>query len=211
MTPRCYPYVPIDLPYSLSGLSPRIDEETLSLHYEVLYKGYITRLNAALKNCRKLWSVPLECMLKNPSMIPCGIRTDVVRNGGGAVNHEIYFSGMTDRQKEPSAYTASRLESCFGSVEKWCDDIKECGKKVFGSGYAVLCSDCRGNLKNIMIRNQDTSYLKTLFPVLAVDVWEHAYLLQYKSDRGGYLDAWTGLIDWDFAEKRIGQTGEYFS
>lgn len=205
MEPRCYPFRAAPLPYSFDALEPQLCEEIVRTHYEKHYKIYVERLNSALRAYPNYWNVELKRLLLCPELIPSDVRCDVMQNGGGVLNHELYFAGMCPCRREPSRAVLKKIESSFFSLEKWYEEIIQCGKSVFGSGYAALAVNKSGRLQNIIIKNQDTDYLHDFYPLLLVDVWEHSYYLQYKSDRAAYLAAWTKLIDWDFVGRRLEQ------
>lgn len=199
MIEQHYPFKPIPLPYSYDALEPYISEEVLRIHYEQHYESYVRKLNKSLRGYPNYWCFGLYCLLYEYACIPSDVRCSFLRNGGGVYNHEIYFLGMSPCKTEISFDLRKQIELQFGTVEKCGQAIFDAATAVFGSGYAGLASDSRGCLKIISFENQDTSYLQKYVPLLLVDVWEHAYYLQYKSDRAAYVKAWLNLVNWDFA------------
>lgn len=198
-----YPFVLPPLPYRYRALMPYIDEETMKVHHDTLFQGYITRLNNALKDYPKYQTWTLERLIIENSKLPTSIQTTVYNNAGGTYNHTIYFDAMTPNYHHPSRFMMQMLERSFGSYDRFVSNMLAQGLSVFGSGWAWLIIDRRGNLEIMTTKNQDTPLPLGVFPLLPLDVWEHAYFLQYKSARNDYINNWFRLINWNYIEERI--------
>ncbi len=201
---RHYPYEPILLPYSFNALYPYLDARTLKVHYHNLYFGYVEKLNNVLKTAPAYQSWSLEELLKNNAALPEALQTPIRRFAGGVYNHELYFLSMSPRADYmPSARVLAKLTEAFGSYDGFVEAMILTGTSVFGSGYAYLAADETESLRVIQTANQDTPYLQELTPLLPVDVWEHAYFLQYTSHRDEYLRRWFHIINWKAVEARF--------
>ena len=197
-----YPFELPPLPYSYHALEPYLNAETLQFHHDKHFKAYIDHLNQALEKLPAYQSWPLERLIRENCRLPFQMQTAVWNNAGGVYNHDLYFRIMKNPEgNQPEGKLAGAIRSAFGSVEKFQERLKQCALNLFGSGYAWLAADCCGRLKVINSMNQDTPLPRGFCPVLAVDVWEHAYYLQYQNRRGEYLDAFLHLINWAQAEK----------
>ena len=201
-----YPFKPMPLPYDFGALEPCLCRQTISVHYNCHYLKYVEKLNDALKGYPNYWSESLFCLLSQPEKIPSDVRTAVVNNGGGVLNHQFYFNSMTPCRREIPENLRRTLEKSFVSVEKFEKCFIDAGMSVFGSGYAALVADKSGRLKIITFPKQDTSYLSDCIPLVVCDVWEHAYYLQFHSDREAYLCAFVKLINWKWAAEQLSQT-----
>lgn len=195
-----YPFKPMPLPYSREALEPAIDARTLYYHYEKHYKGYVDNLNKALAPYPEYHRVPLIQLLADVESLPWELQTSVRNQGGGVYNHELYFSGMTPRSGRRPAVLEDALRRGFGSYDQWKSTMKETALSVFGSGYAFLCAGAGGTMKIVKTANQDT--VTEMTPLLALDVWEHAYYLLYQNKREEYVENWFSLCDWQWAAAR---------
>lgn len=203
MREETYPFVARPLPYEYDGLIPVLDVETLHFHHDKHYQTYVDNLNAALADYPELQQKSLKELLVSLDKLPEPLRTLVRRNGGGVYNHELYFDAMKAPQgQEPSGELAAAIDRDFGSYRQWKEQMKQAAAGVFGSGWAWLVSDQKGGLAIQQTPNQDTPNLKEAVPLFLVDVWEHAYYLQYQNRRADYLEGWFRLINWRKAEKR---------
>ena len=200
--PEHYPFSPHPLPYPLNALSPWVSANTLKLHHRSHYAGYINKLNDVLKGYPQLHNLPIEALLLKQALLPEKARSDIRKYAGGAFNHQMYFEGLAPIGKTKiSAEFEKIICNSFGSVATMLSKLKEAAMSVFGSGYAWLVSDKDDRLVIITLPNQDTPIEQRLNPVLPIDVWEHAYYLQYQNHRERYLNSLCKLINWRHAEK----------
>ena len=201
MQKRCFPFKPIELPYGFCDLEPTISGVVIETHYREHYINYINKLNAELKKHPEICHFSLMRLLTDPGSVPAEIRRRVIFNAGGIFNHEVYFSSVCPKPEKISHRLFHKIERTFGSLENCGQLIFNCAVGVVGSGYGALMSDGRGRLKIMSFENQSTDYLKNYYPLLLVDVWEHAYYLQFKSERSEYVKGWLSLANWEFAER----------
>ncbi len=203
MKEETYPFIARPLPYEYDALIPVLDQETLSFHHDKHYKTYVDNLNNALADYPELQGMSLRELLININSLPAEIRTAVRNNGGGVYNHELYFDSMKSPMgQEPSGILAEVIDRDFGSYKQWKEQMKQAAVGKFGSGWAWLVTDKKGNLSIFQTANQDVPDLEELTPLLLVDVWEHAYYLQYQNRRADYVEGWFDLINWRKAGKR---------
>lgn len=203
MKEETYPFIARPLPYEYDALIPVLDQETLSFHHDKHYKTYVDNLNNALADYPELQGMSLRELLININSLPAEIRTAVRNNGGGVYNHELYFDSMKSPMgQEPSGILAEAIDRDFGSYKQWKEQMKQAAVGKFGSGWAWLVTDKKGNLSIVQTANQDVPDLEELTPLLLVDVWEHAYYLQYQNRRADYVEGWFDLINWRKAGKR---------
>ncbi len=198
-----YPFSLEPLPYAYDALVPVLDEETLHFHHDKHLQAYVDNLNNTLKPCPQLHQKSLENLLCGLDTLPEPLRTAVRNNAGGVYNHQLYFRLMGPcRFDGPLEKTKAKLIEAFGSYEQWKAKMKEAAVSQFGSGYAwLVCKN--GRLCIEKTPNQNTPCLKTCKPVLLVDVWEHAYYLQYQNRRAEYVENWFSIINWEEVERRI--------
>lgn len=203
MKEETYPFIARPLPYEYDALIPVLDQETLSFHHDKHYKTYVDNLNNALADYPELQGMSLRELLININSLPAEIRTAVRNNGGGVYNHELYFDSMKSPMgQEPTGILAEAIDRDFGSYKQWKEQMKQAAVGKFGSGWAWLVTDKKGNLSIVQTANQDVPDLEELTPLLLVDVWEHAYYLQYQNRRADYVEGWFDLINWRKAGKR---------
>ena len=203
MKAEVYPFVARPLPYEYDALVPVLDAETLTFHHDKHYKTYVDNLNSALSDYPELQKKSLTELLSDISMLPGAVQTAVRNNGGGVYNHELYFDSMREPAgQEPDGALAEAIERDFGSYRQWKEQMKPAAVSKFGSGWAWLVADKDGRLSIVQTSNQDVPDLEEYVPILLVDVWEHAYYLQYQNRRADYVESWFGLINWRKAGKR---------
>lgn len=196
----------LSLPYAYDALEPSIDAKTVELHYSKHHQTYLTNLNAALEKHPELGSLSIEQILSDLNRIPEDIRTVVRNNGGGYYNHNIYWAVMgPNRGGEPTGSLGEAIRSTFGSFASFKEQIEKAGLGRFGSGWAWLSKHDDGKLVIHSTPNQDTPLAEGLFPVIGVDVWEHAYYLKYQNRRAEYLSNWWNVVNWQEAERRFQQ------
>ncbi|MCM1065217.1 MAG: superoxide dismutase [Eubacterium sp.] len=203
MKEETYPFVAKPLPYEYDALVPVLDQETLHFHHDKHYKTYVDHLNAALSDYPELQKLGLSDLLRQIDHLPAAIQTPVRNNGGGVYNHELYFDAMKSPVgQEPSGLLLEAIERDFGSFQQWKEQMKQAAVGRFGSGWAWLVTDKDGKLSIVQTANQDVPDLDKSIPLFLVDVWEHAYYLQYQNRRADYVDGWFTLINWRKAQKR---------
>jgi superoxide dismutase, Fe-Mn family len=192
------------LPYPSDALEAAIDKTTMEIHHGKHHKGYVDNLNAALEGQTALQSKSIEQLLRDISGAPDSIRQKVINNGGGHVNHTMFWEIMAPNGGgDPSGPLADAIKSTFGDFAGFKAKIKEAGLGRFGSGWAWLVSS-GGKLQIISTANQDSPYMQAgVTPILGVDVWEHAYYLRYQNRRADYLDAWWKVVSWPAVAKRF--------
>ena len=198
-----YPFVLPPLPYAANALEPYLNTKTVQVHHDTLFQNYVNRLNAALKEYPAFHSYTLEQLILENKRLPETIRTTVYNNAGGVYNHDIYFETMTDRYQKPSRYMTQMIQCYFGSFDQFKAKMLAAGLSVFGSGWAWLVVNQRGNLNIMTTKNQDTPLVEGATPLLPLDVWEHAYFLQYLAARNDYIDNWFQLINWPKVEQLL--------
>ena len=198
-----YPYQLPPLPYAYGSLAPDIGEHTLCFHHDKHFQTYVDNLNTALADCPECQSKSLEELLRRLDELPDPKRTAIRNNGGGVYNHMLYFAGMCScRSTRPSGALGEAMERDFGSFENWKAEMKAAALGQFGSGYAWLVSESSGRLSVMKLPNQDCPLSMGLWPVLCLDVWEHAYYLDYQNRRAEYVDRWFERVNWPFAQER---------
>ncbi len=191
------------LPYANDALEPHIDAKTMEIHHDKHHQAYITNLNKALEGKPELEGKPIEDLLANNcAAVPEDIRTAVRNNGGGHANHSFFWQIMGPQGGgEPRGKLAEEIKSTFGSFDAFKEKLADAGVKRFGSGWAWLIKNKSGNLEITSTANQDSPLMEGNTPVLGVDVWEHAYYLNYQNRRPDYLKVWWNTVDWDAVSK----------
>jgi Fe-Mn family superoxide dismutase len=192
------------LPYDYNALEPHIDEQTMRIHHDKHHAAYVNNLNAALEKHPELQNKSAEDLVKGINTVPEAIRTAVRNNGGGHVNHTMFWEIMgPGKGGEPTGRVADAIKSAFGSFDTLKTQLNDAGVKRFGSGWAWLI-DSGGKLVIESTANQDSPLMEGKKPILGVDVWEHAYYLKYQNRRPDYLAAWWNVVNWDAVNKRFG-------
>jgi Fe-Mn family superoxide dismutase len=192
------------LPYQYNALEPSIDALTVEIHYTKHHVGYLKNLNDALQKHPELGNMKIEQIMSSLDKIPEDIRTAVRNNGGGYYNHMIYWAIMgPGRGGEPKGRLADAINKTFGGFAGFKQELEKAGLGRFGSGWAWLSKRNDGTLLIHSTPNQDTPLAEGLFPVIGVDVWEHAYYLKYQNRRAEYLTNWWNVVNWEEAERRF--------
>lgn len=192
-----------ELPYAYDALEPVIDEETLKLHHDKHHNTYVTKLNDAIKGTN-LESKSIEEIIANLNDVPEKIRTAVRNNGGGHLNHTLFWDEMqapSDNNEVP-ADLLKKIEADFGSFEDFKKEFKAAATGQFGSGWAWLV-DNNGKFEVVGTPNQDNPITDGKKPLLGLDVWEHAYYLKYRNVRPDYVDAFWKVVNWDVVAERL--------
>jgi Fe-Mn family superoxide dismutase len=197
------PYEVPPLPYDYAALEPHIDEQTMRIHHDKHHQAYVDNANKALDGTE--WAdKPVEDVLANLAAVPESIRGAVRNNAGGHHNHTLFWASMKPGGGgEPGGELAAAIDAAFGSFDEFKAALKDAGIKRFGSGWAWLVKDGSGNLAVVSTANQDSPLSDGQTPLLGVDVWEHAYYLNYQNRRPDYLDAWWNTVDWDAVASRF--------
>ena len=197
-----YPYQVPELPYAYEALAPAISGETLRFHHDKHLKTYVDNLNTALADCPECQSKDLESLLRGLDALPEPKRTAIRNNGGGVYNHVLYFNSMAPGGGCPGGKLAGAMEKAFGSFEAWKAQMKAAALGQFGSGDAWLAAEPSGAVSLLKTANQDCPVTMGLYPLVCVDVWEHAYYLDYQNRRGDYVDRWFDCINWPAVQAR---------
>jgi len=201
------PSGPFTLPalsYDYGALAPHIDEETMRFHHDRHHASYVNNLNQTIGQYPDLSRLSAEDLLRQIDTVPEAIRTTVRNNGGGHVNHSMFWEIMSpDGGSEPTGAIAAAINQAFGSFDAFKQDFNSVGEKQFGSGWAWLVRTNDGQLQVTSTPNQDSPLMQGLSPLLGNDVWEHAYYLSYRNRRADYLNAWWNVVNWNEVNRRL--------
>ena len=199
------PFTLPELPYAADALEPYIDEMTMEIHHGKHHNAYVTNLNKALESAPELAGLTVEELLANNcAAVPENIRTAVRNNGGGHINHSMFWQIMgPDAGGEPEGPLADAINASFGGFAAFKEKFQAAGAARFGSGWAWLVGS-GSNLEIISLPNQDNPVMEGKTPILGLDVWEHAYYLKYQNRRPEYLAAWWNVVNWSEVSKRFG-------
>jgi len=194
------------LPYDYNALEPYIDEETMHLHHDKHHQAYVNNLNAALQGQSQFENMSIDELIRSLNSVADNIRTAVRNNGGGHINHSMFWQIMKPNGGgEPTGDLASAISATFGSFDQFKAAFNDAGAKRFGSGWAWLVIGADGKLAVTSTANQDSPLIDGNYPVMGNDVWEHAYYLKYQNRRPEYLAAWWNVVNWDEIAKRFAQ------
>jgi superoxide dismutase, Fe-Mn family len=186
------------LPYPEDSLEPHIDARTMSIHHDKHHAGYTNNLNNALEGHTDLAGKSIEELLANLNDLPESIRTAVRNNGGGYANHSLFWEIMSPNGGgAPSGDLAAAINNAFGSFDGFKERFANAAATRFGSGWAWLYVNEEGSLAVGSTPNQDTPLMDGNTPILGLDVWEHAYYLNYQNRRGDYVSSWWNVVNWD--------------
>ncbi|MBE7102147.1 superoxide dismutase [Mn] [Bacillus cereus] len=190
-----------NLPYAYDALEPHFDKETMNIHHTKHHNTYITNLNAALEGHAELADKSVEELVANLNEVPEVIRTAVRNNGGGHANHTFFWTILSPNGGgQPVGELATAIEAKFGSFDAFKEEFAKAGATRFGSGWAWLVVN-NGELEVTSTPNQDSPLTEGKTPVIGLDVWEHAYYLNYQNRRPDYIGAFWNVVDWNVAEK----------
>ncbi|MES2981102.1 MAG: superoxide dismutase [Verrucomicrobiota bacterium] len=199
-----------ELGYALNALEPHIDALTMEIHHGKHHQAYITNLNAAIDGKADLTSKSALELISNLAAVPEEIRGAVRNNGGGHVNHSFFWKVIAPGgAKAPSGELAAAIDKAFGSFDAFKEAFAKAGATRFGSGWAWLCKKADGSLGVCSTANQDNPLMGTDFggcgstPILGLDVWEHAYYLNYQNKRPAYIEAFWNIVNWDEVAKNF--------
>ena len=193
------------LPYPTDALEPHIDARTMEIHHDKHHQAYVTNLNKALEGS-DLGNQPIEALISKIDSVPENIRTAVRNNGGGHANHSMFWTIMAKgKGGEPKGKLGDAIKTQLGGFEKFKEELTKAALARFGSGWAWLSLDKNKKLLIESTPNQDSPLMHGNYPIMGVDVWEHAYYLKYQNRRPDYVGAWYNVIDWDAVAKRFEQ------
>ena len=201
------PHTVPPLPYDYSALEAAIDEQTMHLHHDKHHQAYVDKLNGAIEKHPELEGKSAEELITDLNAIPDDIRMVVRNNGGGHVNHTMFWEIMgPNGGGEPTGAIGDAIKEAFGSFEDFKKQFNEAGVGRFGSGWVWLVK-AGGALKIVSTANQDNPLSEGQTPILGNDVWEHAYYLRYQNQRPKYLEAWWNVVNWDAVNDRFANAG----
>jgi Fe-Mn family superoxide dismutase len=198
------PFTLPSLPYATDALEPHIDKMTMEIHHGKHHNAYVTNLNKALESAPDLGSKTVEELLANNcAIVPEGVRTAVRNNGGGHYNHSMFWKIMTPGSGGgPVGNLSQAITGAFGSFETFKEKFSAAGATRFGSGWAWLIKSA-GKIEIVSTANQDCPLMEGKYPVMGLDVWEHAYYLKYQNRRPDYMAAWWNVVNWQEIEERF--------
>lgn len=192
-----------ELPYAYDALEPAIDQKTMEIHHSKHHNSYVTKLNKAVEGT-ELADKTIEDLIANLGQVPNDIQTAVRNNGGGHLNHTLFWEALQPpaEDNQPQGDLADKIEANFGSFADFKEAFSETAAGQFGSGWAWL-AEKDGQLKVIGTPNQDNPISDGWNPLLGIDVWEHAYYLNYQNRRPDYIEAFWTIINWDKVSERL--------
>ncbi|WP_392531261.1 superoxide dismutase [Nostoc sp. C117] len=198
------------LPYAYEGLEPHIDAKTMQFHHDKHHATYVKNLNAAFDKHPEFKTKSIEELLQKLDKLPQDIRKTVQNNGGGHVNHSMFWKIMKPKGGgQPTGDIASAINQNFGSFAAFKKQFNEVGAGRFGSGWVWLVHNKNGKLEITSTANQDSPLSQGKYPIMGNDVWEHAYYLNYQNRRADYLDAWWNVVNWDEINKRFADAKKF--
>lgn len=198
------PFELAPLPYAYDYLEPVIDAETMNLHHDKHHQAYVNNLNAAIAKYPDLAYGCVDCILGDIANVPEDIRQAVINNGGGHHNHSLFWKSLTKPDSsEFGGLVKEKIDAELGGYEEFVKAFSAAAATRFGSGWAWLALDKEGKLVVTSTANQDSPYLTGLTPILGLDVWEHAYYLNYQNRRPDYIKEFFRVVNWDFVNERL--------
>jgi superoxide dismutase, Fe-Mn family len=197
------------LPYPAGALEKAIDAQTMQLHHDRHHAAYVNNLNEAIKQSPNLQNRSVESLLRDLNSVPENIRTTVRNNGGGHLNHTIFWQIMSpDGGGQPTGAIAQEINQTFGSFDSFKKQFNSAGGDRFGSGWVWLVRNPQGQLQIVSTPNQDSPIADGNYPIMGNDVWEHAYYLRYQNRRAEYLDNWWNVVNWAEVNRRAQVSGQ---
>jgi Fe-Mn family superoxide dismutase len=201
-----YPFKLPELGYAYNALEPHIDARTMEIHHTKHHAAYTNNLNTALEKHTDLHKRSAEDLIKNLHALPEDIKMAVRNNGGGFINHTLFWEIMRPGgAQKPGGALAKEIDSAFGSFDAFKESLTKAGTTRFGSGWGWLVVDSSGKLAVTSTANQDNPITDGAKPILGVDVWEHAYYLNYQNRRPDYIAAWWNVVNWDEVARKFGK------
>jgi len=192
------------LPYNYDALEPYIDSQTMQLHHDMHHQAYVNNLNTAVEKHSELQSKSPEELIRELNSVPEDVRTTVRNNGGGHLNHTMFWQIMASNAGgEPTGAIAEVITDNFGDFETLKQRFNDAGTKQFGSGWVWLVRSSDGKFEVTSTPNQDSPITQGHFPIMGNDVWEHAYYLKYQNKRAEYLKQWWNVVNWNEINKRL--------
>jgi superoxide dismutase, Fe-Mn family len=189
------------LKFDFNALEPAIDARTMEIHHDKHHAAYVNNLNKALEAAPELFGQPVEALISSLDKVPEAIRTAVRNNGGGHANHSLFWEILNPGgKKAPDGALLADLEKTFGSLDVFMEKFSTAAATRFGSGWAWLALDGDKKLQVYSTANQDSPLMEGHFPLLTLDVWEHAYYLNYQNRRPDYVKAFWSVVNWSFVE-----------
>jgi Fe-Mn family superoxide dismutase len=190
------------LKYDYNALEPHIDKMTMEIHHTKHHQAYVDNLNKALEGYENYQDLEIWQLIADLNSLPEEIKTAVRNNGGGHLNHMIFWDTMSPNGGgNPTGQLADRMKEDFSSFENFKNEFKKAALGRFGSGWAWLIKNENGKLEITSTANQDNPVTDGKKPLLGIDVWEHAYYLKYQNRRADYIDSWFNVVDWDKVEE----------
>ncbi|AME08851.1 superoxide dismutase [Gemella sp. oral taxon 928] len=200
-----------ELPYGFDFLEPVIDAKTMEIHHDKHHATYVNNLNAALEKHPEFEAKCVCGLLRNIEKVPTDIRQAVINNGGGHHNHSLFWKSLTKvDSSEFSGLIKEKVDAELGGYEEFVKRFSTAAATRFGSGWAWLVLNKEGKLAVTSTANQDSPYLSGLYPLLCLDVWEHAYYLNYQNRRPDYIREFFRIVNWDYVNERLTKGLEYF-
>jgi len=198
------PFTVPPLPYAFDALEPYIDKQTMEIHHDKHHGAYVTNLNKALESAPAMQGKTVEDLLANNcALVPENIRTAVRNNGGGHINHSMFWQILAPGAGgSPSGNVGQAITGTFGGFDQFKEKFNAAATTRFGSGWAWLVKTGKG-IEIISTANQDSPVMEGHFPIMGLDVWEHAYYLKYQNRRPEYIGAWWSVVNWPEIDKRF--------
>ncbi|MBD2304031.1 superoxide dismutase [Chroococcidiopsis sp. FACHB-1243] len=192
------------MPYDYKALEPHIDAQTMRIHHDRHHATYVKNLNAAIAKYPKFKGQTAEQLIQKLDSLPQDIRMTIRNNGGGHVNHSMFWEIMSPKGGgQPTGEIASVIKKNFGSFANFQQQFNQAGEKQFGSGWAWLVRTPDGKFQVTSSANQDSPLMEGNYPIMGNDVWEHAYYLKYRNRRAEYLKAWWNVVNWQEINQRL--------
>lgn len=194
-----------NLQYPYNGLEPFLFAQTVDVHYNNHHQGYLNKLNRLLRSIQYDYSHSLEWLIQNIDTVPFDKRDDILYNAMAVSNHNIYWESMNARHTLPSGKLKLAIDQKYGSYDGFVKEFKKEARTLVGSGYTFLVMNQKGELNIMNLSNQDSPYAYGFIPLLALDLWEHSYYLDYLNKRNDYIDNFFSMIDFEAANKKYAQ------
>ena len=194
-----------NLPYPYNALEPDIWAEIVDIHYNKHYLNYLNKLNEALNKSDYDYSYSLEEIPKHIEEFPLPNRGDILYNAGGVLNHDLYFKSMNKNKSNPKGNLLNKINAQYGNFESFRKDFMDRARHLVGSGYTFLVSNDKGDLLIVNMINQETPISYNLIPLFTIDLWEHAYYLEYKNDRDSYIENFWNKANFDYANNKYNE------